>query len=188
MGLRGRNSLTEEHFFFVTTTIVSFTKVFTEDTYCEILIKNIKFYQQKYGFEIIAYVLMPSHFHWILKVEPKMGTVSDIMRDIKKYSAWDILDKLEKDKSPLLNNFVNVDSPGQKRQLWMHRFDDEVIRNEKMLWTKIKYIHNNPVEVGIVERPEDYKYSSARNYINNDQSVLYVEKNWAGIELSRKGP
>ena len=65
----------------------------------------------------------------------------------------------------------------------MHRFDDEVIRNNKMLWTKIKYIHNNPVEAELVEKPEDYLYSSARNYILNDQSVLCVEKSWAGFEI-----
>jgi hypothetical protein len=50
-------------------------------------------------------------------------------------------------------------------------FDDEVIRNQKMLWTKIKYIHNNPVEAGIVMKPKDFKYSSARNYILDEQSV-----------------
>ena len=65
----------------------------------------------------------------------------------------------------------------------MPRFDDEVIRDQKMLWTKIKYIHNNPVEAGIVIKPEDFKYSSARNYFLDEQSVLYVEKSWAGIEI-----
>lgn len=183
MGLRGRSYLTNEYFFFVTTTIIKFTRVFENECYCDLLIKNIKHYQSRYEFEIISYVIMPTHFHWLIKVEPKKVTVSDIMRDIKKYSAWDILEKLESDKSPLLVNFLNTDIPGQKRQFWIHRFDDEVIRSEKMLWTKIKYIHNNPVEAGMVEISEEYKYSSARNYILNDQSVLYVEKSWAGIDL-----
>jgi hypothetical protein len=57
-----------------------------------------------------------------------------------------------------------------------------------MLWTKIKYIHNNPVESGIIDKPEEYKYSSAGNYIYDDQSILYIEKSWAGIDLSRNGP
>ncbi|MEW6196129.1 MAG: transposase [Bacteroidota bacterium] len=183
MGLRGRNYLTDELFFFVTTSILNFTKVFTTDAYCELLIKNIKYYQQKYQFEIIAYVIMPSHFHWIVKVDPKKGTISQIMRDIKKYSAWDILEKLERDKSPLINNFNNPERLKQKRQLWIHRFDDEVIKNQKMLWTKIKYIHNNPVKAGLAEKPEEYKYSSARNYILEDDATIYIEKSWAGIEM-----
>ena len=188
MGLRGRNNLIAEEFFFVTTTVINFTKIFSDIADCDILINNIKYYQQKYNFEILAYAIMPSHFHWILKTDISKGTVSDIMRDIKKYSAWDILGKLKTENSVSLNNFIIASGSGQKHQLWMHRFDDEVIRNEKMLWSKIKYIHNNPVEAGIVDKPEEYKYSSARNYINDDQSILYIEKCWAGIDLSRNGP
>jgi REP element-mobilizing transposase RayT len=129
MSLRGRNNLIEEHFFFVTTTIVNYNKVFVEDLYCDLLIKNIKHYQPRYGYEILAYVIMPSHFHWIVAVDPARGTISDIMRDIKKYSAWDILMQLEKEASPLLKNFQITINKGQRRQLWMHRFDDEVIRD-----------------------------------------------------------
>ena len=171
MGLRGRNNLIAEEFFFVTTTVINFTKIFSDTADCEILINNIKYYQQKYNFEILAYAIMPSHFHWILKTDISKGTVSNIMRDIKKYSAWDILGKLKTENSVSLNNFIIADGSGQKHQIWMHRFDDEVIRNEKMLWSKIQYIHNNPVEAGIVDKPEEYKYSSARNYINDDQSI-----------------
>ena len=71
------------HLFFITTTIIGFTKIFIKDVYCDILIKNIKHYQQKYKFEILAYVIMPTHFHWIIIVDSKSGTVSDIMRDIR---------------------------------------------------------------------------------------------------------
>ena len=92
MGLRGREKLTEETFYFVTTTVVRFLPVFNEDKVKELLIKNIKFYQKKYQFKILGYVIMPSHFHWIVQVDLKKGTVSSIMRDIKKYTAWEVLD------------------------------------------------------------------------------------------------
>lgn len=171
MGLRGRNNLINEHFFFVTTTVVNFNKVFVKDFYCDLLVKNIKHYQKRYEYEILAYVIMPSHFHWIVKVDSSKGTISDIMRDIKKYSARDIMEQVEINDSPLLKSFQKSIHDSQQRQFWMHRFDDEVIRDSKMLWTKIRYIHNNPVEAGLAERQEDYKYFSARNYIKNDQSI-----------------
>jgi hypothetical protein len=66
----------------------------------------------------------------------------------------------------------------------MHRFDDEVIRNNKMFWVKLKYIHNNPVKAGLVIRGEDYKYSSARNYIKNDQTIIKVDTEYGGVEIS----
>ena len=166
MGRRGRKNFADEHFFFVTTTVVHFIKIFNEPTFCQILINNIKHYQEKYNFKVIAYVVMPSHFHWIVKINPKYGTISDIMRDLKKYSAWDILEEIDKTIDQLSKIFkaVAVGYPNQRRKLWMPRFDDEVIRNEKMFWSKFHYIHNNPVEAGLVGRAEEYKYSSARNY------------------------
>ena len=87
MGLRGRNNLVDEHFFFVTTTIVKFLPIFRDHSFCDILVNNIKHYQLRYKFEILAYCIMPSHFHWILEVNPALGTISDIMRDIKKFTA-----------------------------------------------------------------------------------------------------
>jgi REP element-mobilizing transposase RayT len=127
---------------------------------------------------------MPTHLHWIVKVEQEKGTISEIMRDIKKYSAWEILEYLEKEKSNILNSLNVNKTTKQKRQLWMHRFDDEVIRNNKMFWVKLKYIHNNPVKAGLVIRGEDYKYSSARNYIKNDQTIIKVDTEYGGVEIS----
>ena len=48
--------------------------------------------------------------------------------------------------------------------LWSHEFTLQ----------KLKYIHNNPVRAAIVEKPEDYRYSSARNYAELE-SLLEVE-------------
>lgn len=63
----------------------------------------------------------------------------------------------------------------------MSSFDDEVIRNQHMFWDKMNYIHKNPVETGLVLKPEAYKYSSARNYINNDHSILEVDISQVGV-------
>lgn len=182
MTLRGRNNLLGEHFFFTTTTIIKFLPLFKNYKYCDILINNIKHYQKKYKFEILAYVIMPSHFHWIVEVNLEYGTISDIMRDIKKFSAWQIFDTLNEGEDLI---FVKEAEriKGQDRKLWIKRFDDEVIRNEKMFWTKLIYIHNNPVESGLVIKPEEYKYSSARNYIFDDHAVLKVNTNMGGMNM-----
>lgn len=192
MSLRGRANLTECTHFFVTTTVVDFIPVFEDANACDLLIHNIKHYQKRYQFSILAYVIMPSHFHWIVKVNPEFGTISDVMRDIKKYSAWDIMEYLEngvpllcEKNSEYLANFkiAAAGYKNQKKKFWMLRFDDEVIRNEKMFWIKLHYIHNNPVEAGLVDKPVDYKYSSARNYVYRDHSVIEVDTLYAGIEM-----
>ena len=186
MGRRGRDNLVNESFFFVTTTVVKYTPVFKENRFCDILIDNIKYYQKKYQFSILGYVIMPTHFHWIVKTKNKLGTISEIMRDIKKYTAWQIFDLLKEENNREFNQIFENEAKqinDQKMKLWMSRFDDEVIRNQKMFWTKLKYIHNNPVKSELVEKAEDYKYSSARNYVFKDSSILEVDTEYAGIEI-----
>ena len=186
MGLRGRNNLINEAFFFVTTTIVNHYPLFSDFRYCDILVNNIRFYQNKYRFDILAYVIMPTHFHWIVKTNIKFGSISDIMRDIKKYSAKQILEQLSKDNNNNLLSYFEkqaADIKGQDHKIWEKRFDDQVIRNEKMLWIKLRYIHNNPVKAGLVSKPENYKYCSAVNYLQNDHSILLVDTDYAGIEM-----
>lgn len=186
MALRGRNNLTGEHFFFVTTTVVRFLQIFRNHSFCDILINNIKHYQQIYKFDVLAYVIMPSHFHWIVEVKPEYGTISDIMRDIKKFTAWQIFDKIKETGNVELEKIFKEEAKNirdQERKLWMKRFDDQVIRNQKMFWVKLFYIHNNPVEAGLVRKPENYKYSSARNYINNDHSVIKVNTEMGGVYM-----
>jgi len=49
-------------------------------------------------------------------------------------------------------------------QIWQQNNHAEEVYSPKFTLSKIKYIHNNPVEEGFVERPEDYLYSSAKDY------------------------
>lgn len=181
MGRRWRSLQTEDETFFITTTVVGFANVFVKDTYCDILINNIKHYQRQYSFSIYGYVIMPSHFHWIIRIQYEKGSVSDIMRDIKKYSAWDILNEFKRENHfELLRLFEKSAQPypDQQRKFWMNRFDSQAIDNPGMMRTKLEYIHNNPVKARLVENPEDYKYSSARNYYLNDNSVLEISYDW----------
>ena len=183
MGLRGRSNLVDEQFFFVTTTVIEHANVFAEDKYCDILIDQLKRWQVHFQFAILGYVIMPSHFHWIVRLELKCGTISDIMREIKVHAAWAITDELERDgRKELCALFEGSGKrfEDQRRQFWMKRFDDQVIRNQRMFMAKLLYIHNNPVKAGLVERAEQYKYSSARNYINDDHSIIYVDTSYAG--------
>jgi REP element-mobilizing transposase RayT len=52
----------------------------------------------------------------------------------------------------------------QNFQIWTHENHAEHIYSQKFITQKVNYIHNNPVKSGLVTQPEDYFYSSARNY------------------------
>ncbi|MGZ6251429.1 MAG: REP-associated tyrosine transposase, partial [Candidatus Chromulinivorax sp.] len=49
-------------------------------------------------------------------------------------------------------------------QLWQQHNNPVELSSKQIAWQKLEYIHQNPVKAGIVEKPEDYLYSSARNY------------------------
>jgi len=190
VGRRGRLSLLDYTLYFVTTTVTDFTPVFSIPECCDILIRNIRYYRNQYHFQIYAYVIMLTHFHWILEVNPNYAILSSVTRDIKKHSAWDIMDYLQvAGCSDFLQTFSRAASEikNQRRKFWMKRFDDAYIRNDNMFESRVNYIHHNPVKAGLVVRPEDYKYSSARNYVFGDHSVLdvIVGGQCAGYGVSR---
>ncbi len=61
-----------------------------------------------------------------------------------------------------------------KYQLWQQHNKPIELWSEKVIQQKIDYIHNNPVESGFVTASIDWKYSSARNY-QDDQTVLGMD-------------
>jgi putative transposase len=178
MPLRGRSYADKEALWFVTTTIVSFTKVFTEERYFQIAIDNLNFYREKYKFLLLGYVIMPEHVHLLLYSFPHLGTISNIMRDWKWSTAFDIKEQCQQDgRDDLINQFRSNAQRRRRRgfQIWMPRFDDVLIYSEEQYRIKLNYIHNNPVKRGLVDKPEDWKYSSARNYLLGDHSIIRVD-------------
>ena len=48
--------------------------------------------------------------------------------------------------------------------MWQDGYHAELLFSQKFIFQKLNYTHNNPVKERIVDKPEDYVYSSARNY------------------------
>ncbi len=60
-------------------------------------------------------------------------------------------------------------------QVWQEGYHPELIESDGMLRQKMEYIHNNPVKRGLVAAPEHWLYSSARNYLVGDSSVIELD-------------
>jgi hypothetical protein len=65
---------------------------------------------------------------------------------------------------PILKEAEENNPRNKYFQVWQQDNHPEEVYSPKFTLSKIKYIHNNPVEEGFVTRPEDYYYSSARDY------------------------
>src|SRR3989304_9763096 len=138
MGLRLKidNSI---YLFFVTTTVQNFVKIFTDVRYCQVIIDNLNFYIRKYGFKLMAYVIMPEHLHLI--VLTKVDTsISSFMRDFKKYTSVQIKRMLLADNNKKLISVFRKNASGYKNQefkLWTDRFDRLVLYTPKILQQKV---------------------------------------------------
>jgi putative transposase len=89
-----------------------------------------------------AYVIMPDHVHLLLIPLP-LWTLPRLVKGIKGFSARRINSRL-----------------GRKGPFWQDETFDHLVRNEQDFVEKFNYIHENPVTAELVERPEDYCFSS----------------------------
>jgi putative transposase len=64
-----------------------------------------------------------------------------------------------------------------RHSLWDHHPNVRLLLTENMLLERVRYVHENPVRAGLVERPEDYRYSSVRCWSGkplDDEPILMV--------------
>jgi len=120
---------------------------------------------------------MPTHIHLLFRLE-QGESIIDFMRDFKRDTSNKIKHQLQKDNKKEILKRLESYSRGYKNQkykVWMDRYDDVMISTEKVFNIKMNYIHANPVKSGLVVNMEDWKYSSYRNYIFNDHSIIKVK-------------
>jgi REP element-mobilizing transposase RayT len=161
---------------FLTFQIVDWVDVFTRKIYKDILIDSFKYSIENKGFQLFAYVIMSNHVHLIAQCSE--GNLSGNIRDIKKFTSKKIIETMsvipESRKDWILNRFkFNAlhHSRNDLYQVWTHENHAILLYSNEFIREKIEYIHNNPVRAGVVEKPEDYLYSSARNYASLEAPI-----------------
>ena len=162
MARRGRRELDKLGYtYFITTTVVNYERVFSmEESYNYILLESMKYLCREHSSEIIAFVYMPSHIHFIITMN-EGESISDYLRDFKKYTSKQIKSRLlASDKKGLYTQLQELG----KYKFWMDRFDSQIILTEKILNIKINYIHYNPLKAGLVNEIDEWKFSSAYKY------------------------
>jgi REP element-mobilizing transposase RayT len=157
--------------YYLTFTVVDWIDVFTRKVYKDILIENLKYCIDNKGLFLFAYVLMSNHMHLIARTDCEKG-LSSIIRDFKRHTARSFLKEIEENKQEsrkewMLEIFSNRGKNNIRNnafQFWKHDSKPIELNTPKCIHQKLDYIHMNPVVAGIVEKPGDYLYSSARNY------------------------
>jgi len=167
--------------YFSTSTIVEWQCVFKEEKYFQIIIDSLKFCQKQKGLYLLGYVIMLNHVH-LLTGNNENTSISNIMRDFRHYTANQIIKNLSEDNEKLiLYVFKKAGEKCAKKQqykVWQDDFHPEAILSEDWLQQKMEYIHYNPVKKGYIEKPEYWKYSSARNWLCDDDSIIEIDRTY----------
>jgi REP element-mobilizing transposase RayT len=175
--MRSRYKITAGNgIYFVTSTIIEWLPVFTSKKYFDIIIESLQFCKEKKGLELYAFVILDNHFHLVIS-GPEL---SKVLSSLKMYTARKIILQLTEDRKEwLLNQFAYFKKrhkTSSAHQVWQEGSHPQIIMNEQMLVQKIEYTHYNPVKRGLVDLPEHWRYSSARNYSSGDHSILRVDR------------
>ena len=159
----------QEALHYLTLQIVDWIDIFTRKVYRDIVLESISYCQHHKGLQVFGYVIMSNHVHLICN-SPE-GKLSDTVRDLKKYTSKKIIEAIktgnESRREWMLDRFGFLgrkNSRNQDFQVWTHENHSIVLYTNPFISEKLNYLHNNPVRAGIVERPEEYIYSSAKNY------------------------
>jgi putative transposase len=181
LGMGFKYTITTNEKYFLTLTVVDWIDVFTRKELCEVITDSLKFCQENKGLQIYAWCLMPSHLHLVAAVDSDQITLSDVMRDFTKYTSKLIVKTIkeiaESRRDWLLNHFAYAGKYNPKikdYKFWQDGLHPIELTSGKFIDQKINYIHQNPVEAGIVYRAEDYVLSSAAQYAGEFNAILEV--------------
>ena len=108
----------------------------------------------RYRFEVFGYLVKPEHVH-LLVSEPGRGLLSAALQGLK----------------------LSVARRARTKPFWLARYYDFNVQTEEKRLEKLNYIHWNPMKRGLVDRPEDWRWSSYRYYQTGEQGRVTI-KGW----------
>jgi len=117
----------------------------------------------RYGFFVVGYVVMPEHVHLLLS-EPPQEPLAMALKSLK----------------------VSVAKQSQERPFWQPRYYDFNVYTERKRIEKLKYMHRNPVKRGLVERPEDWQWSSFRHHLTGEDGTVEIESWWTATRREKQ--
>jgi putative transposase len=104
-----------------------------------------------YEFDVFGYVVMPEHVHLLLS-EPGKDLLAVGLQALK----------------------ISVSKRAKERPFWQARYYDFNVFTYAKRIEKLDYMHWNPVKRGLVEKPEDWLWSSCRYYQTGQQGRVKI--------------
>jgi putative transposase len=117
--------------------------------------RSLEVMRLRYSFVVLGYSVMPEHVH-LLVSEPKEALLSTAIQALK----------------------LSVSVQNTERPFWLARYYDFNVQNEEKRVEKLRYMHRNPVKRGLVEKADDWQWSSFRHYATGEIGTVEIESFW----------
>ncbi len=155
------------HLHYITFTCYHRTPRLSLPAACDFFEHTLERVRRWYDFYIFGYVVMPEHVHLLLG-EPERGELSVALQMLKQIVARKL-------------------RPGSEEPFWQRRYYDFNVFSQRKFVEKLRYIHRNPVRRGLVEKPEDWLWSSFRHYLYGEEGIVEIESEWTARKRENTG-
>lgn len=119
--------------------------------------------------EILAWCLMPNHFHFMVQTDKR--SVRYIEEKHRPYTQ-----QLSKSWGMLLSSYTQAYNKKYEKRgsLWAHQTKAKNLNHDYLPYAMVcfQYIHQNPLRAGLVDKLEDWEFSSFREYLNGRKNNL----------------
>lgn len=167
---------------FITTSTYRRSRLFDSQRFRWTFVSVLRELRRETRFLLIGWVLMPEHFHLLVRPEPAEA-ISRFMQELKKRTAQRMIRALAENHDrpwcrTMLDRLqlpptVHADS---RYRAWQRRYFSFNVYTQKKRLEKLSYMHNNPVRRRLVASAEHWPWSSFRFYVRSDSSVLAMDR------------
>ncbi len=158
--------------YFITFTCAEWIPLFDITQTYDMVYKWFAILKEKYQADVIAYVIMPNHLHFVAHFHKEGFNLNTIVANGKRFIAYEIINRLEeKENVELLHRLECLVTERERKKGQLHKvfkesFDAKPIITQQFLLQKINYIHHNPVRGRwmLAKDYVEYEHSSASFY------------------------
>jgi putative transposase len=145
----------------------------------DLFVKVLEQVRQRYEFVVVGYVVMPEHFHLLIS-EPALANPSVIIQALKLGVVRHLFPTSPKMRENL--GALKLFDDFAPKHFWQRRFYDFNVWSAHKHREKLRYIHRNPVKRGLVETPDQWRWSSFRAYASGETGPVVVN-DWSTVKM-----
>lgn len=172
---RGRYRFLDQQPHFLSCTVVNWLPLFSNPELVQILLDSLTFLHNQHRIAIHGYVIMENHLHLIAS----SSNLSKEIGTFKSFTARSIVDWLKaNNRQHWLSQFAfykQLHKAGQDYQIWQEGSHPQALLTAEIFQQKLEYVHQNPIRRGYIDDPAHWRYSSYRDYLDQQGLLPIVQ-------------